>query len=65
MAVCVTPSDCVAIERPTGRASWLVSGWRALVGLTIEAADPSRRAGVPGLAETVATARDSGAPTAV
>ena len=53
------------IERPTGRASWLVSGWRALVGLTLEAADAAPRSELPRHAEMVATARDSGAPTAV
>ena len=53
------------IDRPTGRAAWLVSGWRALVGLTLEAADAAPGAGVPRLAETVATGRDSAAPTAV
>ena len=53
------------IERPTGRASWLVSGWRALVGLTLEAADATPRADVPRLAETIAVGRDSAAPTAV
>jgi hypothetical protein len=65
MSVCVSPSDSSTIERPTGRASWLVSGWRALVGLTLEAGETAPRSELPRHAETVAAARDSAAPTAV
>jgi hypothetical protein len=56
--------DSGEIERPIGRGPWVAGAWRALVGLTLAAAEASR-ADVPQLAETVATGRDSAAPMAV